>query len=563
MNQPRTAGVLAVAGRRTRALLPDRADLLRMARQPRQDVLAGITVATVALPLAMAFGITSGLGARAGIVTAVVAGLVAALFGGSDVQVSGPTGAMTVVLAPIVAAHGREGVLQVGLLAGLVLVALAYSGAGRWVRVVPLPVIEGFTLGIAVIIGLQQVPSALGVQGHGERTLVTAARALRDWSQHPVWTSLLLATTVAGLMLLGGRHRPRLPVSLALVVVASVVVHLAHLSTPLIGSVPSGLPSPHLPIVEPAVLPGLLGPAVAVAALAALESLLSATVADAMSVGARHDPDRELLGQGLANLASPLLGGIPATAAIARTAVNVRSGASSRLAAVVHSLALLMVLLVAAPWVGHVPLAALAGILIATATRMVEASSLLPLLRSTRGDATVLVVTAAATVLVDLVTAVLAGLVVAGALALRQVAASVRLDETPLDHGDHSAEERELLERHIVAFRVDGPLFFGAAHTALLDLAATDDVRVVILRLSRVTTLDATGASVLADTVSRLESRGVTVLLSGVRQEHAALLSRLGVPGRLAHERHLFGTTPEAIAHARSHVARDHASRLP
>jgi SulP family sulfate permease len=562
MSAAGTAGALAVAGRRTRSLLPARADLRRMTRQPRQDVLAGITVATVALPLAMAFGITSGLGARAGIVTAIVAGLVAALFGGSDVQVSGPTGAMTVVLAPIVAAHGREGVLQVGLLAGLVLVALAYAGAGRWVRVVPLPVIEGFTLGIAVIIGLQQVPSALGVRGHGERALTTAAGALRDWSHHPTWTSLVLTAGVAALMLVGGRHRPRLPVSLVLVVTAAVVVHLAHLSTPLIGNVPSGLPAPHLPAVDPAVLPGLLGPAVAVAALAALESLLSASVADAMSVGTRHDPDRELLGQGLANLASPLLGGLPATAAIARTAVNVRSGAGSRLAAVTHSLALLAVLLVAAQWVGHVPLAALAGILIGTAARMVEASSLVPLLRSSRGDATVLAVTAAATVLVDLVTAVLAGLVVAGALALRQVAASVRLDETPLDHSDHSAEERELLERHIVAFRVDGPLFFGAAHTALIDLAATDDVRVVILRLSRVTTLDATGASVLADTVTRLESRGVTVLLSGVRQEHSALLSRLGVPGRLAHEGHLFATTPEAIEHARGHVTRDHAVRL-
>jgi SulP family sulfate permease len=359
-------------------------------------------------------------------------------------------------------------------------------------------------------------------------------------------------------MLVVGRHRPRLPVSLALVVAAAVVVRVADLRTPLIGAVPSGLPAPHLPPVHATLLPGLLGPAVAVAALAALESLLSATVADAMTVGSRHDPDRELLGQGLANLASPLLGGIPATAAIARTAVNVRSGAGSRLASVVHSLALLAVLLVAAPWVAHVPLAALAGILLATAARMVEASSLLALLRSTRSDGTVLVVTAGATVLFDLVTAVLAGLVVAGALALRQVAASVRLDETPLDHTDHRAEERDLLHRHIVAFRLDGPLFFGAAHTALLDLAAVEDVQVVILRMSRVAALDATGASVLGDTITRLESRGVTVLLSGVRAEQINVLRRLGVHDRLAHERHLFATTPDAIAHARRHVARDH-----
>jgi SulP family sulfate permease len=302
-------------------------------------------------------------------------------------------------------------------------------------------------------------------------------------------------------------------------------------------------------------LPGLFAPAVAVAALAALESLMSATVADAMSIGSRHDPDRELFGQGLANLASPVLGGIPATAAIARTAVNVRSGAGSRLAAITHSLALLVVVLLAAPWVSHVPMAALAGVLLATAVRMVEGSSLLALLRATRSDAAVLVITAAATVLFDLVTAVLAGLVVAGALALRQVARSARLDQTPLDEGDHTDEERELLQRHIVAFRLDGPLFFGAAHTALLDLASVEDVRVVILRMSRVAALDATGASVLADTIKRLEARGITVLLSGVRDEHANVLRRLGVHDQLAHERHLFASTPEAIAHAHLHAA--------
>ena len=543
--------------RRTVELLPRRADLAQMWHQPRADLVAGVTVATVALPLAMAFGITSGLGARAGVVTAVVAGLVAALFGGSAVQVSGPTGAMTVVLTPIVAQHGRDGVLQVGLLAGLVLLALAWLRAGRWVRVVPLPVVEGFTLGIAVVIALQQVPTALGVHAHGTRVSDTAWHAVTAWADHPRWTSPVLAVAVAVAMLVISRHRPRLPVSLALVLVATVVVGVADLPAPLIGHVPAGLPAPRLPSIHPAELPHLVAPAVAVALLAALESLLSATVADAMTVGGRHDPDRELFGQGLANLAVPLVGGIPATAAIARTAVNIRSGASSRLASATHSLTLLLVVLVAAPWVSHVPLAALAGVLIATAARMIETSSLAALLRSTRSDAAVLVVTTVATVALDLVTAVLAGLVVAGALALRQVAASVRLDETPLDLSDHSAEEHELLRRRIVAFRIDGPLFFGAAHTALLDLAITDDVRVVILRLSRVGALDATGASVLADTITRLEAHGVTVLLSGARPEHEVVLRRLGVHSRLAHERHLFASTPQAIEHARDHLTRE------
>jgi SulP family sulfate permease len=303
-------------------------------------------------------------------------------------------------------------------------------------------------------------------------------------------------------------------------------------------------------------LDALLLPAVAVAALAALESLLSATVADGMSVGRRHDSDRELVGQGLANLASPLFGGIPATAAIARTAVNVRSGAVSRLAALTHAVLLLGVVLVAARWVGEIPRAALAGVLVATAVQMVRVSSLAALLRSTRGDAVVLLTTAVATVVLDLVTAILVGLVVAGFFALRQAAASARLEEVPLDHADHDDEERSLLDEHIVAYRLDGPLFFAVAHDFLLELTEVTRVRVVILRMSRVTALDATGAHVLADTIRRLEHRRVTVLLSGVRPHHEQVLRELGVHDGLAHERHLFATTPEAIAHARVHAAR-------
>jgi MFS superfamily sulfate permease-like transporter len=322
----------------------------------------------------------------------------------------------------------------------------------------------------------------------------------------------------------------------------------------------------------------LAAPALAVAALAALESLLSATVADAMSVSTRHDPDRELFGQGLANLASPLLGGIPATAAIARTAVNVRSGARSRLAAVVHSVVLLVVVLALAPVVGWIPLAALAGVLVATAVRMVEVSSLRALVRVSRSDAFVLALTFLATVVLDLATAVVLGIVTAGALALRQLANTTALREEsladvdgppPRDRddagGDHGAEERRLLDERIVAYRLEGPLFFGGAHTALLELAELSDVRVAILRMSHVTTLDATGAAVLADTVRALEARGVTVLLSGVPSRFVPRLGATGIHQHLAGLHHLFEHTPDAIAHARRHVARDdhHAVEPP
>ena len=364
-------------------------------------------------------------------------------------------------------------------------------------------------------------------------------------------------TTAVVVVSLGlSRLRLRVPGALIAVALVTVASGWIGLQIPTIGALPTGLPLPSLPVVPLADLQSLILPAVAVAALAALESLLSATVADGMSVGRRHDPDRELVGQGLANLAAPPFGGIPATAAIARTAVNIRSGASSRLAAVTHSLIVLAATLLAARWVAMIPLAALAGVLIATAVHMVRVSSLRPLLRSSRGDAAVLVLTTVATVAFDLVTAVVVGLVVAGYIALRRTASAARLDEVPLDDTDHGSEERQLLDEHIVAYRLDGPLFFAAAHDFLLELTELTDGRVVVLRMSRVTAVDATGATVLGDTITQLEARGITVLLSGVRPPHLRVLHELGIQQRLAHERHLFDSTPEAIAHARVHAAR-------
>ena len=537
-------------------LLPRRAEWAAATRRPGKDLLAGVMVGLVALPLALGFGVSSGMGAGAGLVTAIIAGTVAAVFGGSNVQVSGPTGAMTVVLVPIIARYGADGVLVVGMMAGLILIALAAGGLGRFIRYVPVPVVEGFTLGIAVIITLQQVPAILGVHVHAEKALSLAARAVTAWWDAPVWSAPGLAAAVTALILLVTRLRPSLPVALLAVALATVGNDVLGLGVATIGAIPGHLPAPSLPHVPVAHLDALLLPAIAVAALAALESLLSATVADAMSVGQRHDPDRELLGQGLANLASPLFGGIPATAAIARTAVNVRAGASTRLAAVTHAMLLLAIMLVAARWVGDIPVAALAGVLVATAAQMVRVSSVAALLRATRGDATVLVITAVATIAFDLVTAVILGLVVAGWFALRQSAQSVRIEEEPLDRADHSDEEQAVLDEHIVVFRLDGPLFFAAAHDFLLELSEVGNVRVVVLRMSRISTIDATGAAVLADTITRLEARGISVLLSGVRDHQQQVLTSLGVYDRLATEQHLFDTTPEAIAHARVHAAR-------
>ncbi|SCL53751.1 sulfate permease, SulP family [Micromonospora eburnea] len=543
--------------RQVAALLPGRADVAAMRRQPRRDLVAGLTVAVVALPLALGFGVSSGLGAAAGLVTAIVAGTLAALFGGSNLQVSGPTGAMTVVLVPIVGRYGPGGVLTVGVMAGLILLALALLRAGRYVRYVPAPVVEGFTVGIAAVIFLQQVPAALGVPApDGENVSVVAWRALVEFAGRPHWSALAVALGVAAVMLAGARWRPTVPFSLIMVAVATVVAQLLSLDIARIGVLPATLPSPSLGFLDLTVVPTLLTSALAVAALAALESLLSATVADGMTVNQRHDPDRELFGQGVANLVTPLFGGVPATAAIARTAVNVRSGAQSRLAALTHAITLAVIMLAAAPLVAYIPVAALAGVLLATAVRMVEVGSLAALARATRSDALILALTAVATLALDLVAAVGIGLLVAAALAIRKIAGAARLEEVPLDIADHHLEEAALLREHIVAYRFDGPLFFAAAHRFLLELSEVADVRVIILRMSRVSTIDGSGALVLRDAIERLEHRDITVLVSGVRADQEKILDAVGVLDRLGAAGRVFPGTAEAIDAARAHLRR-------
>lgn len=549
---------LSAAWSRVRSLLPGRADLKAVRHNPRRDLLAGLTVAIVALPLALGFGVSSGLGAEAGLATAVVAGALAAVFGGSNVQVSGPTGAMTVVLVPIAAAHGPGGVLTVGLIAGGILVVLAFARAGRAMRYIPASVVEGFTLGIACVIGLQQIPNALGVDGlDGDHVLDLTWQAVVAFAGQPHWTPVAIAVGVAVVMLAGSRWRPGVPFSILAIIVATVVVEIAGLDVTPIGELPSGLAAPSLGFLDLAAIPGLLPSAFAVAALAALESLLSASVADGMTVGQRHDPDRELFGQGLANLAAPLFGGVPATGAIARTAVNVRAGAGSRLAALTHAAVLAVIVYAAAPLVSAIPLAALAGVLLATAVRMVEVGSVTAMARATRPDAVVLAVTAVATVALDLIYAVLIGMLLAGALALRSIARNASLHKVTLAGdlpGATTDEEHALLSEHIVAYRLDGPLFFAAAHRFLLELADVTDMSALILRMSRVTTIDASGALVLKDAVEKLEHRGIVVYISGIRDGHRRPLEALGLLTRLTDAGRVFTTTPEAIAAARAHL---------
>lgn len=534
-------------------LLPSRSDYAELPRSWRGDLLAGLTVGIVALPLALGFGIASGAGAEAGLVTAIVAGLVAAVFGGSHVQVSGPTGAMVVVLAPIVATHGAGALAVVTLMAGVLVVIAGIARLGRAVSFIPWPVIEGFTLGIAVIIFLQQVPALTGAGAHaGAHTnaIASAISSLAHADPATLAWSLGAVAIVAACMLLLPRLRQGIPGSLVGIVVATLAAQILHAPLTTLGALPRTLPSPVIPHLDPATMQALLPAAFTVAALAAIESLLSARVAASLATTGAYDPDRELVGQGLASLASGLFGGMPATGAIARTAVNVRSGARTRAAAAAHALVLLAVVLVAAGPVAHIPLAALSGVLMVTAVRMVHVATARSILRSTRADAAAFVVTAVVTVSVDLIVAVGIGVVVAGAFALRGLARSAGVAREPLPGEPQPGDDQ------IAVVRIDGPLFFAAADRVLDQVTGLDGVTVVVLRMSQLELVDATGAHVLSEIVQRLEARDVTVLIKGVRDGHVELFRTVGVLDALRHHAHLFDDLSAAVEHARDHVRR-------
>ncbi len=539
--------------------LPRRSDYTGLRTTLRGDLLAGLTVGVVALPLALAFGVTSGVGATAGIVTAIIAGLVAAVFGGSSLQVSGPTGAMAVVLLPIVAAHGAGAVAAVAVLAGLLVVGFGLLGLGRAITFVPWPVIEGFTLGIAVIIALQQVPYILGVPPpDGDRAVMIAIDSIRAaGGQATAWSLALVGVSVAVMV---GLHyiRRSLPASLIAVVIGTVIAVLLGLDVPAIGAIPASLPMPSMPDLDMDAISALAGSALAVAALAGIESLRSARVADGMADTPGTDPDRELVGQGLASMASGLFGGMPATGAIARTAVNVRAGARTRVSAITHALFLATVVLVGAALVARIPLAVLAAVLIVTAARMVDYSNARAILRSTRADALVFTVTAVVTVAFDLILAVEIGVGLAIVVALRSLIRSSRpAREDIVAHPEIDADdEAGLLADHIAVYRLDGGLFFGAAQRFLDELTEVSDVRVVILRLRFLAVLDATGAQALAEVIASLERRHITVLLCGVQEPHRVALSAVGVLGDPALGRRDFPSLADAVAHARVHVTR-------
>lgn len=538
------------------SLLPNRADYAALPRTWKSDLLAGLTVGIVALPLALAFGVSSGVGAEAGLITAVVAGFIAAVFGGSNVQVSGPTGAMVVVLAPIVANHGVASIVIVGLLAGVFVLVMGIFRLGRAISFIPWPVIEVFTLGIAVIIFLQQIPAAVGSPEFAESpsALISAWNAIVASNLNLALWSLGVVLLVALMMVAVPKVLPVVPGSIVAIVVVTLVAEITGSPLQRIGELPSSLPLPALPEFAGISVGELIVPALAVAALAAIESLLSARVAASMANTGLFNPNRELIGQGLASVGSALFGGMPATGAIARTAVNVRSGAQTRMAAIVHSVVLLAVVYISTGPVSRIPLAALAGVLMVTAVRMVPNRAAWKILRSTKHDAAIFIATAVITVALDLIEAVVVGILVTVLFSIRALIMRGKVHQVELPGPPVSGDDR------IALFRIEGALYFGVADKIHEQVTTHPDVTVVIIQLSGVQFLDATGAQILAEIVTQLERDGKTAIIKGIPQQHRELITRVGVLGQLRHPNHVFDNLELAIAHARSHITREDAA---
>jgi SulP family sulfate permease len=525
-----------------------------------RDLLAGLVVGVVALPLAIAFAIASGVRPEQGLYTAVLAGFLISLFSGSRVQIGGPTGAFVVLVVGVVQTHGYDGLVVATLLAGALLIVMGVARMGAVIRFIPYPVTVGFTTGIALIIALSQLPDGLGLALTASPSefvprIVAYAGALDTASP---WAAGVTAGTLA-LLLVWPHVSHRVPGPLVALVVTTAAVHLFDLPVQTIGSrfgeVPSSLPAFRLPRVDLATVPALFSPAFSIALLAGIESLLSAVVADGMT-GRRHRANAELIAQGVANLVTPLFGGIPATGAIARTATNVKNGGRSPVAGMTHALVLLLILTTLGRWVALVPMATLAGILVVVAYNMSEWRVFMSLLRGPWSDILVLLSTFGLTVMVDLTVAIQVGVVLASLLFMRRMAevTQVRAVTDQLADEERVGFEAEspdvVLPPRTEVFEIAGSFFFGAAQRfseALSEIQRAP--RVVILRMRDVFSMDASGLHALEEVHDRFRHRGITMLLSGVRAQPMMVLVKSGALDRFG-ERNVLGSFKEASVRA-------------
>lgn len=522
-------------------------------QQLGKDMLAGIIVGIVALPLAIAFAIASGVPPEKGLVTAIIAGFVISAFGGSRVQIGGPTGAFIVIVYGIVQEHGLEGLTVATFIAGFIIMLMGVLRAGALLKYFPHTLIVGFTSGIAVIIFSSQINDLLGLGiAHVPSSFmdkwVAYARAFRSIDP----AALAIGGATIGISLLVPRITSRVPGSLIAIVLVTAVVFALKVPVETIGSrfgeIHASLPAPRLFHVDMVTLKDLLHPALAIALLGSIESLLSAVVADG-SIGGRHRSNMELVAQGGANILSAMFGGIPATGAIARTATNVKNGGRTPVAGMVHSITLLLIMLVAAPLAKHIPMACLAGVLVLVAWNMAEAHAFITVLRTNRYDRAVLITTFLLTVVFDLVLAIEIGMVLAAFLFMKRMSDALRLAPLTGEASTDQTFDSELgqIPAHVLIYEINGPLFFGAAQTFTETLERIGDRhRVLILRMRNVPLIDATGLHRLRDILRTMERRRIRVLFAGVDPRVSADILEAGI----VEKERLFGTLEEALAAA-------------
>jgi len=499
------------------------------------DLIAGVTVGLVALPLAMAFAISSGMTPQAGIYCAIVTGFVISALGGSYVQIGGPTGAFVVVVSGIIAEHGLDGLFMCTLMAGVVLVVMGLTGSGTAVRFIPRPVVIGFTNGIALVIASTQLRDVLGI------TLDVPVPGDFIGRLNVLFTNLgnaSVPTTVVGigvlvLIVVWNRLVPRVPGYIVALVAGTIVVAVGQLPLETIGSrfggIPSGLPELHFPRFRPDLILSLLSPTLTVAMLGAIESLLSAVVADRMS-GRRHNSNVELFAQGIANIVSPMVGGLPATGAIARTATNVRSGGRTPVAGMIHACTLLLILLFAAKLAALVPMAVLGSILLVVAYNMGEWREIPELWKHGWTDRIVWVWTFALTVLADLTVAVEAGMIIAALMFIRRVTATTTVTRVTQDYvtrgRKHILQDKDI-PGYVTILRIHGPFLFGATDKLTAQTEHTADFApIVVLRLRNMTALDGTGLRAIQDFSDTLRTTGRTLLLCGALPQPASLMNQ-------------------------------------
>jgi SulP family sulfate permease len=551
--------------RTARAFVPKLATTLEhySREQLVRDLTAGVIVGIVALPLSIAFAIASGVTPDRGLYTAIVAGFVISALGGSRVQIGGPTGAFVVIVYGIVQQYGLEGLTIATLMAGVILIAFGLARFGAAIRFIPHPVITGFTSGIAVIIASGEIKDAFGLRmGAVPADFVERFRVFAQHFGTMNWAAAGVCVGTIAIIMLWPRVSRRIPGPLVALLAATVIAQLAHMNVETIGSrfgvLAAQLPHPVVPHVSYADAMRLVRPAFTIALLGAIESLLSAVVSDGM-IGGQHRSNMELVAQGVANIASPMFGGIPATGAIARTATNVKNGGRTPVAGMMHAVTVLLVTLFFGRWVGLIPMAALAGILLVVAYQMSEWRVFRAELTSPRSDVVVLLATFGLTVFVDLTVAIEVGMVLAAFLFMRRMASLADVSQvSPEMLAEEAGDElrTQPVPRGVDVYEINGPFFFGAAETFKDTLArVAGKPKVLILRMRRVPAIDATGLHALKDVVHRSRRDGTTVLLCEVQPQPLQALQRSVLMEEIGEER-VLPTLEAAVASASAEIER-------